>query len=327
MEFKLIATTGRASGQAVDIRAAKFFIGRHDNCQLRPDIKGMAGIHALIEERASRLYLRDFGAEGGTGLNDRVLHAKEIEIFDGDLIQVGPMVLTLSMKAKGEGPRNALVRAPDGWPFLEGVEDESARTPPMRVPDAPKIPAAVAITEPAMATATAMAPTRLESFIKHHSSVEPDPADLATLAPARSTVAQASGPASAPKTIPTIPIRPHGRRAIDCQMIDGVMVVSLLSPNLQEEETVSPVRYELRGLLEEETVPRRMVIDLGNTRYLSSRAVGVILAHYQGLERVGSTMRVCGVSKEIKPVLDQMRLSMLIDIYPSVEEAVKDPWE
>ncbi len=121
--------------------------------------------------------------------------------------------------------------------------------------------------------------------------------------------------------------KPHGRRAIACEMIDDVMVVSLLSPDLKEEETVSPVRYELRSLLEEEKVPSRVVIDMGNTRYLSSRAVGVLLAHYQGLERVGSTMRVCGVSKEIKPVLDQMRLSMLIDIYPSVEEAIQDPWE
>ena len=70
-----------------------------------------------------------------------------------------------------------------------------------------------------------------------------------------------------------------------------------------------------------------MVIDLANTRFLSSRAVGVILAHYQGLERKGGVLRVCGVSREIKPVLDQMRLSMLIDVYPTVEEAVRDPWE
>ena len=48
MEIKIIATTGRAQGQAVEIRAAKFFIGRHDNCQLRPDIPGLSGIHALI---------------------------------------------------------------------------------------------------------------------------------------------------------------------------------------------------------------------------------------------------------------------------------------
>ncbi len=80
-------------------------------------------------------------------------------------------------------------------------------------------------------------------------------------------------------------------------------------------------------MLDEEIIPSRMVIDMGNTRYLSSRAVGVLLAHYQGLERKGAVMRVCRVSKEIKPVLDQMRLSMLIDIYPTVEEAVKDSWD
>ena len=104
------------------------------------------------------------------------------------------------------------------------------------------------------------------------------------------------------------------------------MVVSLLSTDLNDEATVSPVRYELRSLLDRDQVAGRMVIDMGNTRYLSSRAVGVLLAHYQGLERIGSAMRVCGVSPEIKPVLDQMRLSMLIDIYPTVEEAVLDPW-
>ena len=100
MEIKIIATTGRAQGQSVEIKAAKFFIGRHDNCQLRPDIPGLSGIHALIEQREIKTYLRDFGGEGGTGINDRVLHAREAEIFDGDLIQIGPMVLTLSIKPK-----------------------------------------------------------------------------------------------------------------------------------------------------------------------------------------------------------------------------------
>ena len=80
-------------------------------------------------------------------------------------------------------------------------------------------------------------------------------------------------------------------------MVDDVLVVTVLSPDLNEEETVSPVRYELRSILDEEKTPSRMVIDMGNTRYLSSRAVGVILAHYQGLERKGATMRVCGVSR------------------------------
>jgi len=299
MEIKIVATTGRAQGQAIEIRAPKFFIGRHENCQLRPDITGLAGIHALIEQRDMRAYLRDFGGEGGTGINDRVLHARESEVFDGDLIQVGPMVLTLSIKPKHEGPPG-LPHAPDGWPYpedLSGVRGSSSpRADPIVPPSPPPRP-------------PPQAPPRPEPPMV-------PPAEVAT---------QTHFPT------PTLS-RPIGakistHRALSRQMVDDVLVVTVVAPNLNEEETVSPVRYELRSILEGDDTPSRMVIDLGNTRYLSSRAVGVILAHYQGLERKGATMRVCGVSREIKPVLDQMRLSMLIDIYPTIEEAVQTPWE
>ena len=316
MEIKVVATTGRAKGQAVEIRAAKFFIGRHDNCQLRPDIHELAGIHALIEQRDNHVYLRDFGAEGGTGVNDRVLHARETEVFNGDLIQVGPMVLILSIKPKSEDRNFGLLHAPDGWPFLEGTDAPPVRMPPAReaFPIAPR---------PAPASEPAV--TRAESFLSLHPSIQPDAAVVTAVAPAATAVAPA--PAKSPPPMRPILTKHHGRRSISCDMVDDVMVVKLLSPDLNEEETVSPVRYELRTLLDEEQVASKMVIDMGNTRYLSSRAVGVLLAHYQGLERKGSAMRVCGVSKEIKPVLDQMRLSMLIDIYPTVDEAVQTPWD
>jgi anti-anti-sigma factor len=303
MEIKIIATTGRAQGQSVEIKASKFFIGRHDNCQLRPDIPGLSGIHALIEQREMRLYLRDFGGEGGTGVNDRVLHARETEIGNGDLIQIGPMVLTLSVKPKPEEPFG-MIHAPEGWPFLEGMAYDPEPAPAME------------------SVSTKPRP-------------EPHPTPRVPVGVATSAVASPPKPAAPPiapvaphptHTRPIVPKRSH-HRALACRMIDDVLVATVVSHDLKEEETVSPVRYELRSILDEEDTPSRMVIDLGNTRYLSSRAVGVILAHYQGLERKGATMRVCGVSREIKPVLDQMRLSMLIDIYPTVEEAVQTPWE
>jgi len=314
MEIKIQATTGRAQGEAVQIRATKFFIGRHGNCQLQPDIPDLAGIHALIEQRDGGIHLRDFGAEGGTGINDRVLHARETEVFDGDLIQIGPMVLTLSIRPKGQGPR-AHFSAPDGWPYLaglaapelprsrppEGADPTPGPAPAERRPEpAPALAVSASAPEPAAATAT-VAP--------------PPPKFVRPPAPARS-------PAS---PLPISPRHAH-LRAIACETIKDVLVAKILAPELNEEASVSPFRYELRNLIDGEA-PSRMVIDLGNTRYLSSRAVGVILAHYQALERQGGVLRVCGVSKEIKPVLDQMRLSMLIDIYPTAAEAVDDPWE
>ena len=177
-------------------------------------------------------------------------------------------------------------------------------------------------------------PSRSEPFLNPRPISRPMPVAVSAASNTAAVVEKPAAPAHPPPAPshspqPTRPIvpRPPGRRALACEVIDDVMVVTILQSDLKEEETVSPVRYELRSLLDEEKMPSRMVIDMGNTRYLSSRAVGVLLAHYQGLERKGATMRVCGVSKEIKPVLDQMRLSMLIDIYPTVEEAVKTAWD
>jgi anti-anti-sigma factor len=315
MHIKIIATTGRAQGQAVEIRASKFFIGRHDNCQIRPDIPDLAGIHSLIEQRDNRLYLRDFGGEGGTGINDRVLHARETEIFDGDLIQIGPMVLTVVIKAKWEDTSPGLLHAPEGWPYLEGVEIK-----PLPMFADSKVEST--IPERELVSAAWPAAHREETL---HAVMPSAPAEPLVAA----STAVATTPAEMPRIAPQRPIlaRPLTRRALSCEVVDDVLVVTILSADLNEEETVSPVRYELRTLLDEEKSPSRTVIDMGHTKYLSSRAVGVLLAHYQGLDRKGASMRVCGVSKEIKPVLDQMRLSMLIDIFPTREEAVQTPWD
>ena len=103
-----------------------------------------------------------------TGVNDRVLHARETEIGNGDLIQIGPMVLTLSVKPKPEEPFG-MHHAPEGWPFLEGMayEPEPAQAPEpastVTRPDphpTPRIPESVATSAVASAAvaSTAVAP-------------------------------------------------------------------------------------------------------------------------------------------------------------------------
>ena len=220
MEIKLIATTGRAKGQAVDIRNAKFFIGRHDNCQLKPDIQGLAGIHALIEERENRLYLRDFGAEGGTGINDRVLHAREIEVFDSDLIQIGPMVLTLSVKPKGEGPHSGIAPRP-GWLALPRRELTTGPSPTSRhgtgLLGPPTGPDAPAGSDPRTAEAS-VRPVPLGASVD-----QPRHEGLRHAVPLGDRRRPDPGPGPAVADFPAILTKSHGHRAIDCKMVDSVM--------------------------------------------------------------------------------------------------------
>jgi anti-anti-sigma factor len=244
------------------------------------------------------------------------------------MIQIGPMVLTLSIKSKGEDTHFTLREVPEGWPFLKGVEEEVVSSAPKpAVASKPEVLpvdlVAAALREPTLAPIHAEYPARLSAFLARETATTPT---TAAVIEAPVAVSASSRPVSPGLSKPIV-ARSRILRAITCEQVNGVTVVTLLSPDLNEEETVSPVRYELRTLLDDEEIPNRTVIDLGQTKYLSSRAVGVLLAHYQALDREGASMRVCCVSKEIQPVIDQMRLSKLVDIYPTVEEAINDPWE
>ncbi len=132
---------------------------------------------------------------------------------------------------------------------------------------------------------------------------------------------------------PVEPLRPAGPatpapiKDLAIEVVGGALLVTVLAADLNDEPEVGPVRYELATLLERPDLPRRMVISLGRVRYMSSRAVGVLLAHYQRLSRLGGTMRLSDVPPGLYRVLEQMRLPMLIDVYPTAAEALRDPWE
>ena len=288
MVIRLIAHSGSTQGQAVAIRSSKFFIGRDTHCHLRPALPDLGGIHALIEQRQGRLFVRDFGAEGGTTVNDRTLHARESELFDGDRLRIGAMELEVLMgdRDRSEMPPT-IEAAPEGWPYLDGPAPKVSRA------DRPSPPA----------------------------GLDPKVVEAAT--------APAPAPAIAPAPAPAAGVgsrRPEGVAPLTYEVVGETLVVTLLWPDLNDESTVSPIRTELQALLER-PLPRLVIVDLGNVEYLSSRAVGVLLAHYQALHRQGGAMRVCRARRHVGPVLEQMRLPMLVDMYPTYEEAARDAWD
>jgi anti-anti-sigma factor len=114
--------------------------------------------------------------------------------------------------------------------------------------------------------------------------------------------------------------------ALSYEVLGNVLRVTPVQADYNDELTVAPLRADFLSLLEQ-PLPRRVVVDLGAVRFLSSRAVGVLLAHYQGLTRLGGAMRVCRTHPKVMPVLKQMRLDQWIDAYPTLEEAVRDAWD
>src|SRR4051812_43399195 len=96
---RLVVVTGRAIGRSIEVPGPRFLIGRDPTCHLRPNNVAVSRVHATIEQRKGRVYLRDLGTTNGTFLNDRLLRDEEAEVAHGDRLEVGPLKFTFFIDA------------------------------------------------------------------------------------------------------------------------------------------------------------------------------------------------------------------------------------
>ena len=81
--------------RTVVVSSRRWLIGRERPCQLRLSSVQVSKQHAAIEQRDSRVLLRDLGSTNGTLVNGRLIRDQEIEVHHDDQIQIGPVVATL----------------------------------------------------------------------------------------------------------------------------------------------------------------------------------------------------------------------------------------
>ncbi len=97
-------------------------------------------------------------------------------------------------------------------------------------------------------------------------------------------------------------------------------------PELADEATLEALRSRLAELFEE-PLPRRVVLNLEFVNHLSRQALAALLAHHFRLEWSGGSLRICQAHARIIALLDQVRLTMLVDCYPTLDEAVLAAWK
>ena len=102
----------------------------------------------------------------------------------------------------------------------------------------------------------------------------------------------------------------------------------MITPRLQEledEATLEALRSKLESLFEE-PLPHRVVVNLEFVNHLSRQAIALLLAHHLRLDWNGGALRICQAHARIIALLDQVRLTMLVDCYPTLDEAVLAAW-
>jgi len=90
MDLKLKVLEGKNVGQEIPVHGKKFFIGRAEDCNLRPGSELISRHHCVLLVEDGYIGVRDFGSKNGTYVNqERVVGERELK--PGDRLTVGPL--------------------------------------------------------------------------------------------------------------------------------------------------------------------------------------------------------------------------------------------
>jgi anti-anti-sigma factor len=254
---------GTATGREIAIYGPRFVIGRDRSCHLRLGSAMVSKLHAAIELRDGKVFVRDSGSTNGTIVDGRVFRDAEVEIRDGARVQVGPAVCTLAV-GHDKAPTGPVEKIIAGWLQGEGAVSQPYHGESQQTISFPTTGDLGAEQDPS------------EDRIKH-------------------------------------------------EIIQNVLVVTPRIGELDDPEAIEHLRSQFHYLFEQPT-PRQVVLNLEFVHHLNAQAIGVVLAHHFRLDRAGGALRLCQTPARVMAVLHQVRLTMLVECHPTLDEAVLAAW-
>ena len=119
---------------------------------------------------------------------------------------------------------------------------------------------------------------------------------------------------------------PSTSRPLRIEVIEDVLMVTPLDPNLLQTSDPVLIRDELNALIENHR-SRKVVMNLEHAGRLSNATLGVLVAYHLRLDQLGGALRLCEPHIRIAQFLDQIRLPILLDVFTTKEEAVLSSWD
>ncbi len=91
MDVKLIVVGGKNAGREIPVVGSEFWIGRGEDCQLRPASDRISRHHCAIVIEPGRVLARDKGSTNGTQVNGEKL-VGERELKNDDVLKIGGVI-------------------------------------------------------------------------------------------------------------------------------------------------------------------------------------------------------------------------------------------
>ena len=107
------------------------------------------------------------------------------------------------------------------------------------------------------------------------------------------------------------------------QQIGENTIVEFTSASLMDPIELEQIAQQLYKLIDEQD-KRRIILDFEKVQYLSSQAIGILLAMQKKLSALKkSNLILCGVGARLMELLRITRLDKVLTIKPSQKEAMK----
>lgn len=118
MEVRLVISSGKNAGRVVPVTGERFFIGRAEDCHLRPNTDLVSRHHCVITVEDGFVTVRDFGSRNGTFVNGERIRGEE-ELNNGDSLSIGPLKFKVELVVEMTGQKK---------PKVENVQEAASRT-------------------------------------------------------------------------------------------------------------------------------------------------------------------------------------------------------
>jgi anti-sigma B factor antagonist len=116
--------------------------------------------------------------------------------------------------------------------------------------------------------------------------------------------------------------QPPRRRRLEVEDIGDVTVVNFVDRRILDEQNIQIIGEQLFSLVDE-VGRRKILLNFGNVEFLSSAALGKLIALHKKLQAVGGRLILCNIDDEIYEVFEITRLDKFFNIQKEEQAALQ----
>jgi anti-sigma B factor antagonist len=110
------------------------------------------------------------------------------------------------------------------------------------------------------------------------------------------------------------------RSRLQTEMIGDVLVVNFVDRKILDEQNIQIIGEQLFGLVDQN---QKILLNFGNVEYLSSAALGKLIALNKKVKAAGGRLILCSIDPNIYEVFELTRLDQILKIESDEQKALQ----